>query len=124
MVECGDPSGAHALSDGDDGSVDESEIETPLRLDEVNGAGIVRLQQVHNFERSVKDRIEEVHLVLRSESAAEHPACFRDDWSRNDEALFGAQEIAARLMVRFALTARFKQNARVDNQHGGSVAAE
>ena len=124
IVECGDSSDTQTLSDGHDCSVDESEIEIPLRLHEVSDTGIVSVLQVHDLEGFIKDGVEEAHLVFHPESPTEHPACLRHDWSRNEEALFGSQEIAARLMVRFALTARFEQDACVDDQHDGSVEAE
>ena len=80
--------------------------------------------QVHDLEGFIRDGVKEAHLVFGAESATEHPASFRYDWGRNEEALFGPQEIAARLMVRFASAARLEQHARVDNQHDGSVEAE
>ena len=124
MVERSYPRYANPFSDGHDRGIDEPETQVRVCLDEVGCAGIVLVQQVHDLECAFEDGIKEAHFVFCSEPPSKQRTSLRYHRCRNDESFFGAQEIAARLVVSFALATRFEEHARVNHQHDGSVETE
>ena len=82
------------------------------------------MHEVSDLERPLQDSLKEAHLVLGSEPSTQHRTSLYHHRRRNDESFFGAQQVTARSVVRLASSARFEQDARVDNQHGGSAATE
>jgi hypothetical protein len=82
-VEGGDLRFVEALSDGDDGGVDEAEIEVRVGATDLRDAVIIAGIQVLDVERASRYVIEKRQMDLRFKVATDEVIDFHKDWRRD-----------------------------------------